>query len=167
MSVKWNTKKDFTTKMLADLKAVNGRTVEVGANSHDSWLAGIHEYGCRIPVKDNARAFLHHLGLHLKDSTKEITIPERSFLRSGHDENADSILKQTSRAIAQVLSGEMTVDSLLDLYGEQMASAIKKYMRDLKKPPNHPFTQEQKGSSNPLVDTGQLVESITWRKDGF
>ena len=59
----------------------------------------------------------------------------------------------------------MSVDDMLDLYGQQMATAIKTYMRDLSQPPNHPYTVEQKGSSNPLIDTGAMLESITWRKE--
>lgn len=86
-------------------------------------------------------------------------------MRSSHDENADRILEQTERALSQVVAGKMSVDDLLDLYGEQMATAIKTYMRDLDNPPNHPFTEDQKGSSNPLIDTGALVSSISWRKE--
>lgn len=108
------------------------------------------------------RAYLHSQGLHLNPNTTEIVIPERSFLRNGHDENVDRIIKQTERAIGQVIAGKMSVDDLLDLYGQQMATAIKKYARDLSEPANHPFTVEQKGSSNPLVDTGQMINSITW-----
>lgn len=112
------------------------------------------------------RAFLHSQGLHLKKSTTHIKIPERSFLRNGHDDNADRVLKQTERALGQVIAGKMSEDDVLDLYGEQMATAIKNYMRDLSTPANHPFTIEQKGSSNPLVGTsGDLIESITWRKE--
>lgn len=88
-------------------------------------------------------------------------------MRSSHDENADRILKQTERALGQVLAGKMSIDDMLDLYGQQMATAIKKYMRDLKNPPNHPYTIAKKGSSNPLVDTGQLIESIVWRTTGI
>ena len=113
------------------------------------------------------RAFLHHQGLHLKESTTVIKIPERSFLRNGHDENVNRIIAQTERALGQVVAGQMSVDDMLDLYGEQMATAIKTYMRNLKAPANHPYTVEQKGSSNPLVDTGQLIESIVWRKTGI
>ena len=168
MAVRWKTTINKLPEVMATTKAMNGRKCQVGALSggENAWLAGIHEYGCEIPVTPKMRAFLHHQGLHLKESTTVIKIPERSFLRTGHDENADRIIKQTERAIGQVLAGKMTVDDMLDLYGQQMATAIKKYIRDLKEPPNHPYTVEQKGSSNPLVDTGQLIESITWRKEG-
>lgn len=166
MGIKWKTKKDDFPKVSANAETLSGKKVQVGALTGDNaWLASIHEYGCTIPVTPKMRAFLHQQGLHLKDSTTVIKIPERSFLRTGHDQNVDRIIKQTERAIGQVLAGKMTVDDLLDLYGEQMATAIKKYMRDLKDPPNHPYTVEQKGSSNPLIDTGGLLESITWRKE--
>ena len=120
--------------------------------------------GCDIPVTPKMRAFLHSQGLHIKDSTTHIKIPERSFLRAGHDENADRVMKQTERAISLVLDGKMSVDDMLDLCGQQFATAIKTYMRDLRDPANHPYTIDQKGSSNPLIDTGGLLESIIWRK---
>lgn len=128
-------------------------------------VAGIHEYGCTIPVTPKMRAFLHGQGLHIKDSTTHIKIPERSFLRSGHDANIDRVMTQTSRALSLVVAGRMSVDEMLDLCGQQLATAIKTYMRDLDSPPNHPYTIDQKGSSNPLIDTGGLLESITWKKE--
>ena len=74
-------------------------------------------------------------------------------------------MKQTERALSQVVAGKMTVDDMLDLCGQQFATAIKTYMRDLSNPANHPYTVDQKGSSNPLIDTGGLLESITWDKE--
>lgn len=85
-------------------------------------------------------------------------------MRSTFDSENDRILKQTERAICQVLDGKMSADDMLDLYGQQFATACKKTMRDLSNPANHPYTVEQKGSSNPLIDTGQLLESIMWEK---
>lgn len=164
MSVKWKTTKDNISKMTKTVQMLDGKTVDVGCDWANAWLqlAGIHEYGCRIPVTPKMRAFLHSQGVHLKESTTEIVIPERSFLRAGHDANADRVIKQTERAVGQVIAGKMTVDDLLDFCGQQMATAIKKYARDLSSPPNSSYTIEKKGSSNPLVDTGQMIESITW-----
>ena len=165
MGVKYKTVTNKIPQLMENLKSLNGRTVEIGALQGDNrWLAGIHEYGCDIPVTPKMRAFLASQGLPLKASTTHIHIPERSFLRAGHDENADRVMKQTERAIGLVLDGKMSVDDMLDLCGQQFATAIKKYMRDLRSPENHPFTVERKGSSNPLIDTGGLLESITWRK---
>lgn len=165
MNIKYKTTKDGLTKLVSELKGVKNKKVKVGAfNGDHAWLAGIHEYGCNIEVTPKMRAFLHRQGLHLKDSTTHIHIPERSFLRAGHDKNVDRIMTQTGRAIALVIDGRMSMDEVLDLYGQQMATAIKTYAIQLSKPENHPYTIEQKGSSNPLVGTeSSMIEGITWK----
>ena len=166
MGVKYKTTINKLPKVMSSIKTLNGRKVHVGAlEGEHAWLAGIHEYGCIIPVTPKMRAYLHRQGLHLKESTKVITIPERSFLRSGHDNHADEVISKASKALTQVIDGKMSIDTWLDMFGELMASKIKLYIRDLSSPPNHPYTVDQKGSSNPLVDTGGLIESITWKKE--
>lgn len=165
MGIKYSVKINKLPELSATIKTLNGKKVHVGAlQGEHAWLAGIHEYGCKIPVTDKMRKYLASQGLYLKASTRYITIPERSFLRSGHDENADKVLKNASMALGQVIDGKMSIDTFLDSCGQMLADKIKLYIRDLKSPPNHPYTIEQKGSSNPLVDTGNLLESITWEK---
>ena len=164
MGVKWKTTKNDFPKMIANLQALGDRNIEVGAiEGEHKWLAAIHEYGCDITVTPKMRAFLHHQGLHLKPTTTVIRIPERSFLRSSHDEHADEVLKKAERALGLVVAGQMSVDQYMQMVGLNYVSMIKKYIVELDSPPNHPYTVEQKGSSNPLVDTGGLVESISYR----
>lgn len=164
MGVKWKTTKDEFPKMLANIQALGERSIEVGAiQGEHSWLAAIHEYGCNITVTPKMRAFLHYQGLHLKPTTTVITIPERSFLRSSHDEKGEAVLKQCERALGQVVSGKMSVEQYMDMVGRDYVTMIKDYIVELDSPENHPFTVDRKGSSNPLVDTGGLVESISYR----
>lgn len=61
----------------------------------------------------------------------------------------------------------MSVDRMLDMCGEQMATAIKEYATELSSPPNHPYTVDQKGTSNPLIGTesSMIEEGITWKKE--
>lgn len=163
MSVKYKTKTNKLPEIEQSLKSLSGKKVEIGAfNGSHAWLAGIHEYGVNIEVTPKMRAYLHSQGLHLKESTTVIKIPERAFLRNGHDENANDIMTQTERAVSLVIAGKMSVDDMLDMCGQQFATEIKDYMSKTKA--NHPFTIEQKGSSTPLTGkTGGLVESIDWR----
>lgn len=44
-------------------------------------LGAIHEFGATINVTPKMRAYLHHIGIHLKADTNTIVIPTRSFLR--------------------------------------------------------------------------------------
>lgn len=97
--------------------------------------------------------------------TPSVKIPERSFLRTGHDENHDRVLAQTERALGQVLAGKMSMNEMLDTYGQQMATAIKNKIIAIKSPANSSATILAKGENNPLEDTGGLKDSITWEKE--
>lgn len=162
MAVTIKTTKDEFPSMRRCIDDLNGLKVNVGVGGEHAWLAAIHEYGCRIQVTPKMRAFLHRKGLHLKKTTTEIVIPERSFLRSGFDEHKDSVIRTTEGVLPDVLLGTLSVEQYGVLVGLQLATAIKEYAVLLRDPPNHPFTKEQKHSSNPLVDTGDMINSITY-----
>lgn len=163
MGVKFKTTKNKFPEMVKTAKALNGRKVQVGCIQGDhAWLASVHEYGCNIPVTDKMRAFLHSKGIHLKKSTKVIKIPERSFLRSGHDEHIDEVLKKADKLLSLVVGGQKDEQQLFEAVGEMLATKIKTYARDLSSPPNSDFTVEEKGGSNPLVNTGNMIEGISF-----
>lgn len=165
MKVKYKTKRDDFPSMKKRLEVLNGTGVEVGVlQGSNAWLASIHEYGCDIPVTEKMRVFLHTQGLHLKKDTTHIRIPERSFLRTGYDQNRDKVMENAQKALADVADGRMSANALYSAVGLDLASKIKDYARDLDSPANHPFTTDRKGSSNPLVDSGDLIGGITWRK---
>lgn len=44
-------------------------------------LGAVHEFGATINVTPKMRAYLHHIGIHLKKNTTSVVIPTRSFLR--------------------------------------------------------------------------------------
>lgn len=165
MGIEHKTIKNEFPSMKKRMDELNGNAIEVGVlRGENAWLASIHEYGCDIPVTPKMRAFLHGQGLHLKASTTRIKIPERSFLRTGYDQNRDAVIKHAQQMMVDVVSGDMGEGTMLIAVGEELASKIKDYARDLNSPANHPFTVERKGSSNPLVDTGDMIGGITWRK---
>lgn len=95
--------------------------------------------------------------------TPSVDIPPRPFLAPAHDENAKRILKQTERLLGQVIAGKASLEDVYETYGEQMATAVKKFMRDLKSPSDSPITQNVKGDDNPLVGkTNALINSISY-----
>lgn len=162
MKVKWNVQKNGIPQMQKAAAQLDGRHVQAGVFGEQAWLAGIHEYGCKIKVTDKMRAYLHSQGLHLKDSTTYITIPERAFLRNGYAEGRESIIQDAHTLLPLVLSGGLSSEQYLAQIGQWMASHIKDYAASLSSPANHPFTINQKGSSNPLVDTGDMIGSISY-----
>ena len=48
------------------------------------------------------------------------------------------------------------------LVGEAVKGEVQTSIRNLRSPPNAPWTIERKGSTNPLVDTAQMMNSVTY-----
>lgn len=164
MSVKVKTTKDDFPKMEKSLKALSNRNINVGHldGGEQAWLAAIHEYGCVIQVTPKMRAWLHRNGLHLKDSTTTITIPERSFLRAGFDANHEKVIKLNEAALGDCLT-DGNIDTFLESVGQMLRDKIVDYAVDLKTPPKHPFSlQMNPGKTNPLIITGDMINALTY-----
>ena len=91
-------------------------------------------------------------------------VPERSFIRSTIRENVKKYSEVRKELLAKIITGNMTLDKAVNILGTMVKSDIQKMITDLKDPPNAPRTVEEKGSSNPLIDTGLLRKSIQWEK---
>lgn len=164
MGTSHETRNNKLDKIARELEKIDKKTIEVGVfQGEQKWLAHIHEFGCDITVTPKMRAYLHRQGLHLKENTTRIRIPERSFLRSGYDENRSMVLNHGKAMLADVAGGTMSADEMFKGIGQELSRAIKDYAVDLRDPANHPFTTGQKGSSNPLVDSGDMIGGITYR----
>lgn len=92
-----------------------------------------------------------------------VKVPERSYLRAGFDANADEIQAKMEYLLGLVLDGKITGQQALNAIGGFITTRIQAYLTDLKTPPLAESTIKRKGSSNPLIDTGQLRNSITWK----
>lgn len=127
-------------ELMRTLRRLKGKDIKVGVHEGEaemSMIAAVHEYG------------MPSLG-----------IPERSFIRSGFDENVGKIERKIRELMPAVIDNSMDPDLFLDTIGEEFASLLKKKLIDLQDPPNSEATIKRKGSSNPLVDTGRLHDSI-------
>lgn len=161
MGVKVKHKVDRTKEYISSAKGLDGAKVNVGVlTGEHQWLAGIHEYGCTITVTPKMRAYLHHIGVHLKPSTKQIVIPERSFLRNGYDQNKDAVLRKADRILPDVLDGSMSEEEYLEIIGTQLRDSIKEYAVDLSDPPKKDWPTRPAGFDNPLVQTGDMIDGI-------
>lgn len=89
-------------------------------------------------------------------------IPERSFLRVPLRAAQDELAGHFRRLMPKVARGEMTIMQALDQIGARAASIPQEAIQAGIAPPNAPSTVRQKGSSNPLIDTGAMRQAITW-----
>jgi hypothetical protein len=86
--------------------------------------------------------------------------PERSFLRATIDANKSELQTETLNIFKKVSSGSIDAMRGLGILGLSIKSKVQKRIRAGIKPDLDPKTIDRKGSSKPLIDTGQLVNSI-------
>lgn len=123
-------------------------------------IGAVHEFGVDIPVTNKMRGWFAYNGYPLKATTTVITIPERSWLRTGFDKYVDDIADKIEDLLSDVLENEVNIDVFMDAIGMEFAGMIQKHLRSIDSPPNSEMTVERKKSSNPLIDSGRLVGSI-------
>tara|TARA_R110002020_G_scaffold36894_36_gene111032 strand:- start:2053 stop:2505 length:453 start_codon:yes stop_codon:yes gene_type:complete len=94
------------------------------------------------------------------------TIPERPFLTNAMRDNAEKYRRQMRVAALRILiSDEPDEQMVLELrrLGIVAVNDIKAEIVSLSDPPNSPLTIALKGSSNPLIDSGELHNAVTWK----
>lgn len=90
-------------------------------------------------------------------------IPERSFIRSTHDENRRKLRALTKRLVGLIEAGKISVEKALGILGMWMKTKQIQKIDRLSTPPNAPSTKARKKSSNPLVDLKQMGQSIHYQ----
>jgi hypothetical protein len=93
---------------------------------------------------------------------KSEIIPERSFIRATFDEERRKLDEMGDKGVMNVLAGRESPDDVLERMGKYLVEAVKEKIRNME-PENDPDTIEQKGSSQPLIDTGDMIDSITYK----
>lgn len=88
------------------------------------------------------------------------SIPERSFMRTAFDENIRQINAFIAEQYGLIIDGKETLDRAANLIGLAMTGLIQRKIREIRYPPNAPSTIAQKGSSKPLIDFGQMINSV-------
>lgn len=92
--------------------------------------------------------------------TSDGHVPERSFIRSTIDEKNKQYLDVLTKVTRNALDGKELAIKGLTRLGLRAVGDIQRKITKLKDPPNEPSTIKKKGSSNPLIDTGRLRQSI-------
>ncbi len=92
-------------------------------------------------------------------------IPPRSFIGGWFDEYAAQNEALVSRVMRAVAAGKLSPETAQKQLGSVFKGQIQARMAAGIKPANAQSTIDRKGSSKPLIDTGQLRSSINWAPD--
>lgn len=104
-------------------------------------------------------AAIHELGLDPR-------IPERSSIRGTVDERRKRITTAIRKSADLTLQGLLSMHAALERVGLYVQGQIRQRISTGIPPPNAPATVARKGSSTPLIDTGQLRASIDYEVKG-
>lgn len=113
--------------------------------------------------EENSPLTVASIGYIQEYGTDDGRIPERSFMRSTIKEKQKEVIAMQKKLLIKIRKNTITSKHALGLIGEFMADAIKQKIISLSSPANAESTIKRKGSSNPLIDKGQLKNSITYR----
>ena len=89
-------------------------------------------------------------------------VPERSFIRSTIAENINKYNGMRRDLIKAMIAGDMTKMQAVAILGEAVKADVQRKIQTISEPANSDETIAQKGSDNPLVDTGTMRQSIQW-----
>lgn len=98
-------------------------------------------------------AAFHELGLG---------VPERSFVRAWFEANHQQVLQDLRAGLQQIVLGRLTPEQVTDLIGQKCVAGIRARIQSGIDPPLAESTIARKGSSTPLIDTGQLWSAISY-----
>lgn len=89
-------------------------------------------------------------------------VPRRSFLRDYFDQEIYDVFKIVAQAVGRAAKKGLALYTVGEFIGLLTTAKIRSRIDRHIPPPLHPTTIRRKGSSTPLVNTGQLKSSITY-----
>lgn len=155
-------------KILKEIKKLDNSFTAVGWFGHGGTpaddvaaRAAVNEYGASIRVTKKMRGYLAGaLGINLKKKTRFIKIPSRPFVRKTASLFKRRAIKRIEIEYGNMLLGRITAKHALSRLGEWYAGRTKWVMTHVRFTPNHPATIRKKGSSRPLIGSGEMMNRI-------
>lgn len=87
-------------------------------------------------------------------------IPARPFMTTSFDENREQISRVIEGEYNKIIDNQSTLTKSLNLIGLYGVDLIQAKIRAIHTPPNSPTTIARKKSSKPLIDFGQMIQSV-------
>lgn len=123
---------------------------------------GLPEDGKPAPIDEGITEMSELVMVYAANEFGTKRIPERSTLRAAVDENLPQTNKLVQKMYEAVVANTITVKNALSTIGEFLTGKVQKKIIALKTPVNAPATLRAKyPKTNPLINKGQLVQSIT------
>lgn len=133
-----------TRNMAATLEGLDGFEGKVG------WFETAH-YPDGTPVAYVAT--IHEFGTS--------KTPARPFMRPAVQDHGDEWIESLAQGVAASLRGGPSPEQVLEIVTLQAAGDVAQKIQAVTSPALAPVTIARKGHDKPLVDTGQMLQSVT------
>jgi hypothetical protein len=99
----------------------------------------------------------------LNEEGHEINTPPRPFM-STNAEKEKPVLKKMIKSLYRKMTKKIiSPEERLMILGEYMEESLKQEIVDWSDPPNAPSTIAKKGFNDPLINTGLMLDSVSYR----
>jgi hypothetical protein len=98
-----------------------------------------------------------------KTEPHKIKIPARPWLHPGFDSGMQTYMQIIEEGVDKFITGIGDLKKTMESVGVTAVGVVQEYMTALRSPPNTPETVEKKGSDNPLIDSGAMKSSVTYK----
>lgn len=142
--------KDSGGGLLAKLRGGNFE-IDVGVHSDDA----NHTHG------DGEGVTIGDVATWMEFGTR--TVPARSFIRAWFDEKHTEVQAILKQELGAAMRGDRPLSQACERAALRLEASVKGRIRQHIPPPLSPVTIARKGSSTPLIDTGQLIQAIRAR----
>lgn len=89
-------------------------------------------------------------------------IPARPFIRTAFDSRRNEIEAVIRDEYNQIIDGTTTIRKALGFMGQAVQALIQARIAAIRQPPNSSVTIKRKKSSKPLIDFGQMINSVRY-----
>jgi len=159
-------------KLMKEVKKLDNSYTAVGWFGHGgdpstdiAARAALLNTGATIRVTKKMRGYLSAvLGMHLKKNTNVIRIPARPFVKKTASLFKRKLADRMMIEYNNLLGGKQNAKKTLARIGEWYVGKTKWVMTHVRFTANSSITTRKKGSSRPLIDTGETMNSTTHRE---
>lgn len=149
----------ITTSVVTRDNGLFGRMVNTArrctARVRVGYFANQGVHGGKHPITLGNLARIHEHGT--------ARTPKRAFVAPALAKNQGKYLRLVGDRLTPMLTGRISPNQTWHYVGQQAVADVQMYMVQESFTPLSPKTIKAKGSSRPLIDTGQLRQSVTYK----
>lgn len=115
----------------------------------------------------NSNATVAEVAIAMEYGVPDKNIPARPFFSTSFDKHREKYEKKIRQYVNLIYAGRMNVRRSLSLLGAEAKGDVQKNIREGRWEPLSERTIAKKGSSQPLIDTGQMRASVQYEIGGL